>query len=450
MAVINRIALSQLEDELRFDSQYYTPSNMALQEELQAFPTRLLGSIALITDGQHGYFKLDEKSEIRQITAKCIKEGLVDKTQADRLSAITHNKNLRSSLAPNDVLVTTAGTIGEIGLVTDDIPPANIDQDIGRIAIHDSTVSPLFVWAFLQSKFGRFQIDRFTTGQVQTHLSLKKMKKMRLPLLSNHEVVEEYVSKYISLMRASKALYKSAEQCLESELGLNKLSFHMPVGYAARFSTVGLSDTFLAGRVDAQCFAPEALFYETWLHAHARCDRLGSLLRNTAKGRQQTESTNGSTDYCSIKHISGRELVAASKCFAPSDTPLAGPDDLLLAITGATIGKIGIVKRYMRLAFSGDLLCLRTSSAIDPNYLLLTLDHRLGQVQFIRWITGSTNGHLAPRDVARVLVPRLAGETEEKIAELVKGSISKRHESAQLLEQAKTRLEQLIEETAQL
>ena len=127
---------------------------------------------------------------------------------------------------------------------------------------------------------------------------------------------------------------------------------------------------------------------------------------------------------------------------------MAGLNDLLLAITGATIGKVGIVKRYERLAFSGDLLCLHTSESVDPHYLLLVLDHKIGQVQFNRWITGSTNGHLAPRDAARVLVPRLSNETEAQIAKLVKSSISKRKESEQLLEQAKARVEQLIEEAA--
>ncbi len=137
-------------------------------------------------------------------------------------------------------------------------------------------------------------------------------------------------------------------------------------------------------------------------------------------------------------------------CFPNAETPLADPDDLLLAITGATIGKIGIVKRYSGLAFSGDLLCLRAAAAIDPHYLLLALDHQLGQVQFNRWITGSTNGHLAPRDVARVLVPRVKDKTEAQIAELVKVSLSKRRESEQLLNRAKSRVEQLIEEAAQL
>ena len=74
------------------------------------------------------------------------------------------------------------------------------------------------------------------------------------------------------------------------------------------------------------------------------------------------------------------------------------------------------------------------------------LNHHLGQVQFNRWITGSTNGHLAPKDVGRVLVPRLAPDKEDEVAALVEQSLQARQESEMLLEQAKARVEQLIEE----
>lgn len=288
-------------------------------------------------------------------------------------------------------------------------------------------------------------------GGVQQMITLGRLRNVQVVVLSQdkQDEVAAILISGLEKRKESKRLYSEAERLLEAALGLDKLMFQKPVGYIDRFSTVGLSDTFSAGRIDAQCFAPDALFYENWLQTHAQCDHLGSLLRNIAKGRQQAELANGSTDYCSIKHISDRELVEASKCSPSADTPLAGLDALLLAITGATIGKIGIAKRYKQLAFSGDLLCLRTGEMIDPHFLLLSLDHWLGQVQFNRWITGSTNGHLASRDVERVLVPRLNDDTETKIAELVRNSLFKGLESEQLLEQAKVRVEQLIEEAVQ-
>ncbi len=62
---------------------------------------------------------------------------------------------------------------------------------------------------------------------------------------------------------------------------------------------------------------------------------------------------------------------------------------------------------------------------------------------------GSTNGHLAPRDVGRVLVPRLKRKIENRISGLVEGSLKKRAESEKLIDQAKIRVEQLIEEAVQ-
>ena len=281
-------------------------------------------------------------------------------------------------------------------------------------------------------------------------ITLERLRCVLIPLLDNslqNEIGSLHL-KGLSVRQKSLSLYSEAQHLLESELGLDKLKFKKPVGYTARFSTVGLTDAFNAGRIDAQCFSPNAVFYESWLRDHNQCDSLNHLLEAKIKGRQQEETEKGSIAYCSIKHISGHEMTDASKGLPSSDTPLATQNNLLLAITGATIGKIGVVKRYKQLAFSGDLLCLKISPGIDPHYLLVVLDHTIGKVQFNRWITGSTNGHLAPRDVGRVLVPRFKNSIETRIAGLVEESLKKRLESEKLLEQAKARVEQLIEEAS--
>ena len=54
-----------------------------------------------------------------------------------------------------------------------------------------------------------------------------------------------------------------------------------------------------------------------------------------------------------------------------------------------------------------------------------------------------------PGDVRRMLVPRLSQENEGEIAALVEESLVQRQESEKLLEQAKARVEQLIEEAVQ-
>ncbi|HRA82239.1 MAG TPA: hypothetical protein PL024_12120 [Thauera sp.] len=459
MAVWSTVSVSAIEYS-RIDAEFYHPAYLSELQSWRRLDENVgvtkLGRIiaAPVRTGRtptSRRIKGDEEC-VHFVKTDTVREGAIVFSNAAYLPARVVGD--RDIIPDHAVLMTIIGAtpeiVGRAAIVRPTDPICVTNQNVAVIST-SSGFDPYFLTAYFQTKWGRDQVWRHSRRTEQVNLNCREVERVLVPnpAAECQEAIGGLVRDSFSCADRSGALYRQAQALFEAELGLDKLTFQKPLGYAARFSTVNWSGTFLAGRVDAQCFAPDALFYENWLNAHTQCDRLGTLLKGTAKGRQQADSIDGTIDYCSIKHITGRELLGASKCFAQADAPLAGVDDLLLAITGATIGKIGIVKRYERLAFSGDLLCLRAAESIDPHYLLLALDHKIGQVQFNRWITGSTNGHLAPRDVARVLVPRLSDETEAKIAELVRGSLIKRQESEQLLDQAKTCVEQLIEAAVQ-
>lgn len=448
MAILNTISLSQLEDETRLDPQYYTPDNMLYETEIIAFSTIFLGSVALITDGQHGYFKLDEQSEIRQITAKCIKEGLVDKTNADRLSSITHLKNLRSSLEKNDVLVTTAGTIGQVGLVTDEIPPANIDQDIGRIAIHNSDVSPFFIWAFLQSKFGRFQIERAVTGQVQTHLSLNKMKKLRIPLLSSYKEVEEIVSRFLASKKAAKESYACAQQLLESELELNKISFQKPVGYTARFG-----DVVGNGRMDADYYQIKYKQLDD-IAAKFPVKKIKTISEKLETGvYSKSYSADGRTYLRGVDINAGfidGDSILRTKCLMVNHQNTVIKDDILVTRVGS-IGVCAIIEDTFSGSFYSDnLIRIRlydqAKKEISASYLNLLLNTTYGQMQMVRYSRGSVQQRLNQSQLAQIPLPIIRWERQLEIENLLKKHRQAKKESKHLLEQAKSRVEQLIEE----
>ena len=215
------------------------------------------------------------------------------------------------------------------------------------------------------------------------------------------------------------------------------------MGYKINFSEI------ISGRrFDAQCYKPELSNYEFYLRENERFSYLHSLVRMT-KGKQMVVSSIGDIGYGSIKDIDGVELIADDFCELSEDTRIANRQDLLLAVTGATIGKVGIVERYDELAHSGDLLALKTKGEINPYYLLVVLESPIGQSQCQRWITGSTNGHLSPTDVAKFVIPRIDKPLEEEIANIVRASLNAKRKSEEILEQAKVRVEELIEETVQ-
>jgi len=456
MAVFSSVNLSQIE-YTRVDADFYRPQYLrelkSWKKIKESIGTAKLSQLisAPVRTGRtpHSRRIQAEDSVVSFIKTDNIREGTINFSTSASLPV----RVLKDSdyINPDSLVVTIIGAtpeiVGRAAIVRSSDPQCVTNQNIAVIATNDKC-DPYFLTAYLQTKFGRDQLWRLSRRTEQVNLNCREVERILVPNpgINIQQNIGDLIRHSFRETDNSVSLYTQAKQLLESELGLDKICFQKPAGYKARFNTVRLTDTFSAQRIDSQCFAPDALFYEKWLCSHFRCNRLGKLLQSSAKGCQQTESPKGNCDYCSIKHILGREMVGVSKCRLSADTAVAGTDDLLLAITGATIGKIGIVKRYTRLAFSGDLLMLRTKSEINPNYLLLALDHRIGQMQFFRWITGSTNGHLSPRDIGRVLVPRLDESIEDNISQLVEKSLYKRQESEQLLEQAKSRVERLIEE----
>ncbi len=301
-----------------------------------------------------------------------------------------------------------------------------------------------FVFSFINSVSGRKLLLRWSQGTGQPTIIKDSLRSIRLPIIAEEEAIifDDLVNEYYKKIQKSQTLYQQATDLLEQELGISDFKKDN-----RKSRITSLSELSEANRIDAQCFKPEYLQYESFIRENNTYNRLSSLLNRISKGNQQNVSVNGKYPYVSIKDISGIDINSQGNVSTPQS--IAQREDLLLAVTGATIGKIGIIHRYDSLSFSGDILGLSVDkNQISPWYLLAILSSPIGQTQFNRWITGSTNGHLSPSDVRKVIVPRMKIEHENTIEELLKKSIDFSIESELLLEQAKNRVEQLIEQAA--
>ena len=82
---------------------------------------------------------------------------------------------------------------------------------------------------------------------------------------------------------------------------------------------------------------------------------------------------------------------------------------------------------------------------IDSEYLSLVISSIIGQMQAERDAGGSIMAHWKPEQIKNILIPILPKEIQEKIADLVKKSHEARKKSKELLEEAKRRVEEMIE-----
>jgi type I restriction enzyme M protein len=154
------VRLKRLNAEFRIDAEYYKKDYLKEDQQRGKYPNTPLGHLAFITDGQHGYHEVDEESPITLLTAKNAKNWFADKDGADRVAKWVDEKNQRSSLHARDIIVSTRGSLGYCALITNEVLPANIDQDVARVAIESKQILPEFLLTYLNCVVGQDWIGR--------------------------------------------------------------------------------------------------------------------------------------------------------------------------------------------------------------------------------------------------------------------------------------------------
>jgi hypothetical protein len=275
------------------------------------------------------------------------------------------------------------------------------------------------------------------------------MKKLRIPLLSNHAEVEEIVKRFVESKAAAKELYAQAQHLLESELGLEKLMFEKPVGYTARFSELEQSR-----RVDSEFFNPELRRF--WQTLSARFEMIPiSKLVAILKFANPSYGTGG-MPIVTQKHLRsispegyGDELRTTVSWQQANPTAILRCNDLLFYSVGAYLGKTNLWLNSDTAVPASFITLLRCYNDNDAGFLHMVLNSRYGILQSKCFQSGTSQQYIYPKDIRKFLIPEANEKLRRELNELVSQSYEKGIESKRLLNQAKTRVEQLIEEASE-
>jgi hypothetical protein len=254
MAVWGSVNLAEIQGFNRVDAEFYKPDYQESFQRVKSCDGERISHFAYVTDGIHASPQISENG-IRYISAKCVKDNEFVIDNCIQISHEQHEQNPRTQLGTGDVIITTVGTIGNVAIVETDLTPCNCDRHVGIIRIKNpDNFSPFYLSTFLNSKYGKFQSLREAAGNVQLNLYIRNIGHIVVPRIGKYEEeIADYTRHAYLLRSKSKSLYTQAQHLLESELGLDKLSFQKPLGYTARFSELEQSR-----RLDAEYFDPVA------------------------------------------------------------------------------------------------------------------------------------------------------------------------------------------------
>lgn len=444
--------LSDLFGNFRLDAEAYTPEVIQVYEHLSALETASLGDHTFITDGQHGYHIVDPNSPVRHLTAKCIQNWFVDDSGADRLALETHEKNLRSSCEADDVLLSTAGTLGKAAIVTPDNLPANMDQDIARIHLETEAIDPWYLVAFLNSAVGRLQSERVSTGQVQRHIALGKIREFEIPVNVDQESIAKLVKEAFELQTRSESLYAEAEALLLAELGLGEWAQQQrqtsevseTSEVLASQAEVLASQAWAAGRLDAEYFQPK------YARALAIMGQSGKTIGDVARLAKRRFEPRPGKPFQYIEIADVRQAGhAESKPIPGEEAPsraqwIVKADDVITSTVRPIRRLSALIESHQDGYVCTSGFAILKPSDIEPEVLLVYLRLPIVCEILDLYTSASMYPAISTTDLLNVPISLPSEQARAELVRLIQRSRDSRLEAQRLLEEAKRRVEEMV------
>ncbi len=462
MAVWSEVTLSTLQ-YTRFDGEFYSPQYIK-DDRLWAYfsdkySIKKLGKL-LSSPVRTGHTPRDRRITkddelVHFIKTNTLREGRVDYSNCFFLP----KRVLKATdFIPNDsVVVTIIGATPEIvgrTAIIRDIDPARVTNQNVAIIETSNLLDPYYLTAYFQTKYGRDQLWRHSRRTEQVNLNCREVERVIIPYIDieKQKKIGNLIRDSFSRLDLSQSLYTQAQQLLERELGLDKLFFDKPLSYEAR-----LSEVVGNNRADAD-------YYQTrykQLRSHVSSNRSGiqrlidfaTVLRPNIDPSKSPSSEFKYVELADINPTLG--IINSANTLLGKELPsrarreVAKGDVIASSVVGS-VDKAALVDEANDgcLASTG-FFHFRPKNNIKSEFLLLLVRSRCVTMQLQQESTGGILSAVPDQRLRNVIIPNIDPSIQNKIADLVYQSHKNINQSKQLLEQAKRRVEELIEQAVQ-
>jgi len=303
---------------------------------------------------------------------------------------------------PRDILVTMMGTIGKTTIVPDVIEDGIIDSHLIRISLNKRVVDNVFFIQQFSSPLVKKQLATLSVGGIMDGLSTKIIKKVfySLPPLPEQKKIADVLSSVDESIRATQAVIEQAKILKQGML--NQL-LTKGIGHK-KFKQTEIGE-----------------IPEEWgvMPLDSLVDKVGSGI--TPKGGSKVylqegipliRSQNilmGKLDLSDVAYISDEQhkLMSSTKLL---------PNDVLLNITGASIGRSAVVPDSFREGNVNQHVCIiRPQHSISANYLMYFLCSSLGQKQIDSFQAGGNREGLNFQQIRKFIIPLPTVNEQDKI-----------------------------------
>lgn len=347
-----------------------------------------------------------------------------------------------------DILITATGegTIGRVGIFENGIKCV-VTAEV--MLVRSENINPYFLFAYLRSPHGRYQLERFARGSTgQTHLYSKDVALIPVPQVS--EKLEMEIENIVKQAHQKKKLagekYEEAEKSLYELLGQKKLVLKSEKSFEAKSDEV-----FSIMRFDSEYYQPKYKeVIEILNKSGFEVEKLKKIIKISTKKINPKINPTEKIKYIELADInpSTGEIDSFSKLYgyeAPSRARMViKAGDVLVASLAGSVDNIGLVPEELNGGVASTGFFVINSENYFSEFLFLLFRSEIMKKQLEQKTAGAIMAAVPKSVFGDLLVPVIPKSKQEKIAELVKQSFALQKEAKQLLDGATKKVEETI------
>ena len=459
MAVWSIIKKSETEGSSRIDAEYYQPKYLFIDSNIRksSFGYKSLKEVgAKVVSGPFGS-SLKSKSYLKEgvpfIRISDLYYFFIRKDNLVYISELDNQRLHSSQLQEGDLVLSKVGnTIGVVSIITNDIGRVNISENNIGIKLQrlDYGVK-IFLLTFLNSKLGQEQILRRISGNAQPKLNIADIYEINFynPTENVLQIVENLVVNAKKCVDDSNIFYSQAEQILLEELGLKDLDLKDDL-----FCTTTLKEVKDNNRMDAEYYLPK---YEE-LIAHIRNYKNGycgllDIAQNITTNYDPLKEGE-CFRYIELSNIQASiGIIENAKSLRTEDAPSRAKrklkkGDVIVSSIKGSLDKTAMVVSDFDGAFASNGFFQFRAKSVNPAYLTLLVKSDIVYLQLFKEASGAILSAVPKESLKNIIIPKLEKNIQEEISKLVQNAHEKYYKSKLLLEQAKHKVEEMIEKEA--
>ncbi len=369
-------------------------------------------------------------------------EQMFIKTPEKYCNLITEAVFLQLRLSKGDVLVCrTNGNphlVGKAAVVMEDTNCAYASYVFKIKPNH--RITPQILTVYLNSKYGRSEIERHQMISIQTNFSPERFKKCRIPRFSQpfQKTISDMVNKAYESLKSSKSLYADTKQYLLNSLDLNDFILS-----DKKLSIRTLSDSFRSSnRIDAEYYQQKYKDIENAICSNETvfC-RINDGIFVPHKGEYKYIELS---DIGTSGNITGCTIAPFDKLPSRARRMVKEGQVIVSSIEGS-LSSCALVSNEYDGALCSTGFYIVESASINSETLLVLFKSAPIQALMKKWCSGTILTAISKSALEKIALPKIALHDQQKISTDVQKSIKLRYQSEQLLDLAKLAVEIAIE-----